>query len=231
MKKLNLYCFPHAGGSAAIFKKWENGLTPSIRMIAPELAGRGRRIGDKLYKDHKEAVNDIISNIDLDQPFALLGHSMGAMLAFEVTRKLQLQGLPVPLHLFLVGRGAPSKSPPSGKDYHALSDEAFKQKLKELGGTPEGFFTDPQLFNFFLPLLRSDFTIAENYFFDRPILPLKTRMTVMLGKTEDISSDRINAWKHHAMHPIKIRYFNGGHFFLHDQFMEVCELINGELSK
>lgn len=109
--KIRLFCFPYAGGSSLIFRTWEEALGPTIAVCPAHLPGRGRRLSEKPYTSAHtlvEAVADaIISHLDL--PFAFFGHSMGALISFELARHLRRLNRPSPVHLFLSGRAAPNQ--------------------------------------------------------------------------------------------------------------------------
>lgn len=142
MKKIKLYCFPHAGGSSASYNKWRLYLDKHIELVPVELAGRGRRIYDPLYASIEEAINDVYNSIKSDlghHPYAFFGHSMGNMMAYELAYKIRQNHHPEPVHIFFSGRGAPDVPDEVENNYHLLPEEEFKNKIIELGGTPRNF--------------------------------------------------------------------------------------------
>src|SRR5579872_323593 len=183
MKEIRLFCFPYAGGSGVIYNTWQRRLAPGIRLIPVELAGRGRRMHEPLYKDADDAVSDALSMIRdgiRQSDYALFGHSMGCMIAYGVTQRIREQGLRPPLHLFFSGRGAPHVDRPDEKKFHLMSEEAFRKEVIGLGGTPPELFDQPELLQLFLPLLKNDFRISESADRDKAIRPLDTDITVLL---------------------------------------------------
>jgi surfactin synthase thioesterase subunit len=230
-KVTRLFCVPYAGGSATIYKKWKPYLADSIELIPIELAGRGARMMDPLYSEVKDAVADIFEIIKhkIDTPYAFFGHSMGALLVYELTRTIRENGLREPEHLFFSGRGVPNIRPIKDKNYHLLDDEEFKGRLLELGGTPKEFFEHPELMEVFLPLLRNDFRLASVSYEDREVVPFQCDITVLVGKDEEISASRLVHWKDHTTGQCTIEMFNGGHFFIHDEFQQVSSIINTKL--
>ncbi|SHJ15824.1 thioesterase II family protein [Aquimarina spongiae] len=232
MNKLKLFCLPYAGGSAAIFNKWKEFIDDTIEIIPIELAGRGSRIQAPMYTSVSEAVDDIFEIVKegiTDGPYALFGHSMGAMLAYELTTKIATQGLEGPQHIFFSGRAVPHIKMREDKKYHLLDEENFKKQVRKLGGTPPEFFKHPELLELFLPLLRNDFMLAATDYSNREIVPHSCNITVFLGKEEDMTHEQADGWKLHTEGVCSIHYFNGGHFFLNQYAKEMVELMNTTL--
>jgi len=232
MKKLNLFCFPYAGGSAAVFNPWRRYLHRQIELVAVELAGRGKRIYDPHYGQLSDAVEDVFGIVKdkLDEaPYALFGHSMGGVIAYELAQKIRTLPCSQPVHMFFSGRGAPHI--PAGDDdpYWQLPDHEFKEKILELGGTPGEFFQHPELLEVFLPLLKNDFRIAELYRGTEAVNPLETDITVFIGKEEEVTEERMVGWKAHSKGLCSIHFFNGGHFFVNEQTQKVVKIINNTL--
>ena len=226
-KRIKLFCFPYAGGSSAVYSKWSgliNKRLIDLRMI--ELAGRGIRMQEPLYKDVDEMINDIFTQIqpELDDgPFAFFGHSMGAMIAYELTRKLQQEQLPLPVHVFFSGRGAPHIK--KGRMFHNLEPEDFRRELILLGGIPDGFFDNEELAALFLPILRNDFRLSEIAPFEEKITPLDSNITIFIGASEDLSPDQRSGWNQHTKGNCRIYEFDGGHFFINEKALPVIRII------
>jgi medium-chain acyl-[acyl-carrier-protein] hydrolase len=232
MDKIKLFCFPYAGGSALIYKKWKAFFDHRIELCPIELAGRGTRIIESLYGSCEEAVEDLYGIIKPEiasSPYALFGHSMGAMLAYELARKIRKTGRNPPAHLFFSGRAAPHIPMEEEKKYHLLSQETFEKKVLELGGTPPEFFQHPQLTEMFLPLLRHDFRLAATDFDFEIIAPFDCDITVFLGKEEDMAPEQADGWKRHTHGVCSIHYFDGGHFFINQSGPAISRLIGKTL--
>jgi surfactin synthase thioesterase subunit len=233
MLKLKLFCFPYAGGSAVIYNNWRKYLSPSIELMPIELAGRGKRYNDLLYNSINEAVEDVFNTIKVDitnHSYAFYGHSMGALLAYELARKIKLMKMPEPKHVFFSGRGAPHVKNEKDKKYHLMDNEEFKEEVIKLGGTPPEFFEHKELIDFMLPMLKNDFRLADVTFCDREIEAFDFDISVFLGKDEDeINSEQIDGWKNHTNGLCSIYHFNGGHFFILDEIRHIVELINKTL--
>lgn len=232
-KKIKLFCIPYAGGSAVIYSKWKAYLPDTIELCPIELKGRGARIVEPRYENIDEAVQDIYDQI-LPQiqyaPYALFGHSMGAMLCHELALKLRSEDVNQPKHLFFSGRSVPHIKMKEDKKYHLLSEEDFKKKVKTLGGTPKEFFDHPELMELFLPLLRSDFKLASTDLSLEVIVPFNCDISVLLGKDEDMTAQQAHEWKDHTKGLCTTYYFNGGHFFLNNEVESITRIIARDLN-
>ena len=224
--KVKLFCLPYAGGSAVIFNRWKPYLQNGIELRPIELAGRGRRIQEAPYKNWSEAVEDVFRTIKdemYESRFMLFGHSLGAILTYELTQLIRKNGLPQPDHVFFSGAGAPHLR--ERKNYHLLNDEEFKDKVLKLGGTPQEFFDHPELMDIFVPLLKNDFKLVEAKSF-LEITPLEDDITVLLGKKDDLTSEQCEEWKKYTQGNCQLRYFEGGHFFINEEIKAITTMIN-----
>lgn len=232
MKKIRLFCFPHAGGSAASYNKWRLYMDKHIELIPLELAGRGRRVYDPLYNSIDEAIDDILKMIKSDLghgPYAFFGHSMGAIMSYETALKIRQLNYPEPIHIFQSGRGAPDIPDAEDHNYHLLPEEEFKTKIVEMGGTPKEFFEHPELMEMIMPMLRSDFKLAETYRLRTEVMPFDYDLSVMVGKDEDVTAEQMFGWRKHTKKLCTLYYFEGEHFFLNDEVERVVSIINHTL--
>jgi surfactin synthase thioesterase subunit len=229
MEVIKLFCLPYAGGSAMMYNQWKQYLRPGIQLVPIELAGRGKRIHEGLYDNIGEAVEDVFAIIKPTighGSYALYGHSMGALIAYELAQKIGAMGFGLPLHIFLSGRGAPHIKRADEKMYHLMDNEGFKKEVVELGGTPPDFFHHPELLELFMPMLKNDFRITETILSGGNIEPLDCALTVFSGITDDLTAAQCEEWKLHTKRGFHLHYFNGGHFFIHDAGAQVVQLIN-----
>lgn len=234
MTKVKLFCFPYAGGAAASYNQWKQYLDPYIEFRAIELAARGRRMREPNYKSIDNAVDDvfnIIKNELTQEPYVLCGHSMGTMIAFELAYKIKEQGLPGPIHIIFSGRCAPHIPRDNKRTLHHLPDDEFKKEMLEMGGTPKEFFEHPELMEVFLPLLRGDFTLTETYVHPPKDAPLDVDFTVLSGKQDEDTTEEVEAWRIHTTGNCDIHYFEGDHFFIHDETEKVLDVINNAVRK
>lgn len=227
-----MFCFPYAGGSSAVFNRWRQWLDKNIQLKPVELSGRGKRIYDPLYNNLEEAVDDLFQLLSRElkqQPYAFFGHSMGGIISYELAYKIREKNLPPPLHLFFSGRGAPHIPCEDSEMWYNLPDEEFKHKVIELGGTPKEFFEHPELLEVLVPMLRSDFKMAETYRHPGEINPFDQDITVFLGKDEEVTAEQVHGWKEHTRKNCAIHFLEGGHFFVNSQTQKLLKIINTTL--
>jgi medium-chain acyl-[acyl-carrier-protein] hydrolase len=212
---LRLFCFPYAGGSAVIYRAWPDELSSSVEVCPVLLPGRGGRLGETPY-EHLEPLLDSLKDAILpylDRPFAFFGHSMGAMIAFELARRLRREHGIEPIHLFVSGRRAPQVSDPSAPT-HNLPQEEFLEELRRLDGTPREVLENQELLSLVLPVVRADFSIVENYLYT-PERPLDCPISAFGGlEDQDVTRENIEAWRHQTVSSFSLRMLPGGHFFL-----------------
>lgn len=231
---LSLICLPYAGSSAQVYKRWAGKLHPSLRLIPAELAGRGSRAAEPFYENAAEAVQDLLPLLRETalgaEPYALFGHSMGSMLAYELLHALREESLPMPVAAFLSGRGAPQCEHDLGCRIHELPDDEFLEEVRQLGGMPAELFQHRELLDLFLPILRADFKLVGEYEHQmRPPLPL--RLTVLSGREDAFVKGPLSEWEPYATGGCDCILFDGGHFFVHEHEKDVVALINKKLTE
>ncbi|CAI8733239.1 MULTISPECIES: thioesterase II family protein [Bacillus] len=227
MDKIRLFCFPYAGGSSNIYMKWKKYLANSIELCPIELAGRGKRYSEPLNDSIEEIVDDIYEKIKLDvdqSPYMLYGHSMGSLIAFELSHKLQSSNHISPLNIFLSGRKAPQFN--INKKSYQLSNDEFKELIYQIGGTSKEILNDPNFSDLFLPILRSDFKAVETYVYKEKFEKLNSDLSLMIGKEDEIDINEIIPWRELTRRGSTVYRFNGGHFFIHENTVEITNIIN-----
>ncbi|HUQ55216.1 thioesterase II family protein [Lentzea sp.] len=213
-----VFCFPYAGGSARAYVSLRQALREVADLHLIELPGRGGRIRDRPTDRLAPLLDDLVPALlpHLDQPIVLFGHSLGAVLAFEIARLLRRRHGTVPARLIVSGHRAPHL-PLREAEIHHLSDDAFVARLRELNGTPEEVLRNEDLMRMLLPALRADFTVSERYRFS-PDDPLDCPISVYGGtKDPDIPVTDLHAWSWHTTRRCRVDLFTGDHFFLHTQ--------------
>lgn len=214
--RLRLFCFPYAGGSAAAYSRWPDRLPATVDVRPVQLPGRWNRIREAPLTRFDElirALQDVLPP-HLDCPFALYGHSMGALLAFETARWLRECRLPQPLHLFVSGRRAP-QIPDDDLPAPDLDHDAFLERLGELNGTPGEVLRQPELMTLLLPTIRADFAVCRSYSYV-PGPSLECPLTVFGGANDKESAEgRLEAWRMHTTGPSTVYTLPGDHFFIH----------------
>jgi len=213
--EMRLFCFPSAGGGVAQLYSWFKGLPSNVEMCPIQLSGREERRQEPPIRRMDVLVAAVADALEpaLKMPYALFGHSLGALVAFELARELRRRRLPPPARLFVSSRDAP-QLPPRFSPIHHLPDAEFIERLAaRYGPIPPAILSEPELMNMFLPVLRSDMEILETYSY-RPELPLELDLSVF-GGTSDPSVDKIglSSWAEQTSLPLAIRMFPGDHFF------------------
>jgi medium-chain acyl-[acyl-carrier-protein] hydrolase len=229
---LRLFCFPYAGGAANVFHQWSSLLPPSIEVCAVQPPGRGSRLLEEPFTDLVELVRAAAGALlpYMDRPFALFGHSMGALVAFELARLLRREWLRGPLCLFVGGRCAP-QIPETRPPLHALPEPQLLKELELMNGTPEEVLAHPDLMKLMLPLLRGDFSVAETYrYTDEP--PLDCPITAFGGLGDvGVSRQGLEAWEAQTRVAFSLHMLAGDHFFLHTAERSLLDVVASEMAR
>jgi medium-chain acyl-[acyl-carrier-protein] hydrolase len=225
-KGLRLYCFSYAGGSAGVYKSWINNIH-GINVYPVQLPGREQRTGESLLKSVNEIIDSIINSIYPfieETSFAFFGHSMGALIAFELTRELMKRNLNLPVHLFVSGANAPHLPSRSPIMYN-LPDKEFIQELKNYNGTVPEIFENEEFIDFLMPLLRADFSVVDLYEY-KDGLHFTVPITA-LGGTKDpyVNEEELSAWKRYTTGPFSQIMYEGDHFFISTKEMLITKKI------
>ena len=186
-----LFCLPHAGASAATtYRSWDAELSDLVRVIPLELAGRGRRAGEPAYPSMRAAAWDCAHEVIAaarSAPFALLGHSIGGLLAYEVDAALLELGARRPAAVAVSGTAAPTRTARPAP-IHALPDDGFLAAVEQFGGVPQIVLEHPAAREYHLSILRSDFRIFERYEPARPPHRLAGALLVMHAAHDPVTA-------------------------------------------
>jgi surfactin synthase thioesterase subunit len=203
-----------------------------IELCPIQLPGRENRRSEPPFNRLKSLIQTLTPLIApyLDIPFAFFGHSMGALLSFELIRELRRQNLPSPMHLFLSGHPAP-QIPDFEPPIHTLPEPQFIEALRKLQGTPEAVLQDSELMQHYLPILRADFAMLETYFYVKEA-PLNCPISVF-GGLEDkrVSLAALEAWREQTTQGFTVNQLSGDHFFLQLSQKELLKLVLEKFSK
>lgn len=210
-----LICFPYAGGSSHIFRRWQASLCQHVEVVAVELPGRGRRYTERLCYRLPELINELMNPIlpYLDKPYCFFGHSMGALIAFEMAHALRKNILPEPEHIFVSAHPAPNvhKREPA---MHKLPEGEFIKKLKEMNGMPEEVLNNRELMELMMPILRADFSVCETYMY-KPGLRAECPITAFGGLADDgIRLDELESWAEMTNSSFELNLLPGDHFYI-----------------
>jgi len=228
---LRLFCFPYAGGGASVYRKWPSSLPADVQLLAAQLPGREARFVEPPLRDIQSVLGHLVAAIEpiLDRPFVFFGHSLGALIAYELAKLLRSLGLRMPEHLFLSGRRAPS-IPIGRRSFHDLPDDELIQEIRALSGTSEGVLENGELMKLVLPTLRADFAIHDTYRY-REEAALDVPFSIF-GGLDDIATSRENlfAWQTMTNRGAQLILFQGGHFFIDEARDEVLAAVERTLA-
>lgn len=211
-----LFCFPHAGAGAASFNVFVPEMPADMELAALTLPGREQRLRDAPFTRLPPLIEHLTAAIEphLDLPFVFVGHSLGALIAFELTRSLRRSRLRAPSALLVSGRQAPhlpDRRPP----VHHLDDEVLIEELKAYAGTASAALADRELMELVLPVLRADLEMGATYTY-AAAEPLATPILALGGVQDpDVTEEELEAWGRHTKSEFQARLFEGGHFFLY----------------
>jgi medium-chain acyl-[acyl-carrier-protein] hydrolase len=212
---LKMFCFPYAGGTSLVFKKWGDFLPPTVQVIAVELPGRGGQLREPPSVSLPALIDDLEWRILplLDKPFVLFGHSMGAIIAFELARTLRRKYARQPQALLVAGRRAP-QLPSSEPVTYNLPKAGFIEELIKLDGTPKEVLEHAELMEMMIPLLRADFQLVQTYEYQSET-PLRCPIIVYGGlQDHHVTRDMLLPWKEHTTSRCEVRMLPGDHFFI-----------------
>lgn len=228
--RLRLFCFAYAGGGATIYRSWASLLPREVELCAIQLPGREERIKDMPFTRLSPLIDHLTLAIQpyLTKPFAFFGHSMGALVSFELARSLRGVST-TPSHLFASAHRAPQVPDPN-PPIHQLSEEKFKQELLELNGTPRSVLENDELMQVLVPILRADFAVCETYAYT-PGAPLDCPITVFGGLADhEISLADLEAWRIQTRRAFQLHMLEGDHFFFHSSKERILQIVNQELT-
>jgi external thioesterase TEII len=220
--RVQLVLLHFAGGNAYSFRQMEPYLG-GFELVMPELPGRGRRMNEPLVHDFEEAVTDIYHQVLKSlhsSAFMIYGHSMGAYLAFRLAQLLEGISKP-PLYLLVSGSAGPGAQAP--KQRHLLEKTAFFEEVYKLGGIPDDVLRYPEMLDFFEPILKADFEVAEGYQLQNAVL-LNTPVFAMMGDQEELVSE-IRNWKKFTHAAFHYEILEGHHFFINQHPDKIADII------
>lgn len=224
-----LVCFPHAGGSATAYVQLARALPADFDVLSVQYPGRQDRYREAPFTAIAPLVEAVAEELarelaaDSGRPYALFGHSMGALVAFETARLLAQGDQPGPERLFLSGRGAPDCRPSAQSllwdDADVLAD------VRRLGGTDQTMLDNPEVLEMVLPALRADYRALAAYRW-RGGEPLAAPVTALIGDSDPmVTVQEAQTWQEHTSGEFDLKVFTGGHFYLNDHLDRIAATV------
>ncbi|WP_163781512.1 thioesterase II family protein [Myxococcus vastator] len=231
--RLRLFCFPYAGAGSLPYFRWPDLLPEAdLEVCAVQPPGRESRLHEPSVEELPQLLDALVRELSplFDSPFAFFGHSLGALIAFELTRELRRRGLPLPGTLLVSGSEAPSQRsglpPLSG----LRRDDFIRELSARYDGIPRQVLAQPEILDLILPILRADLKISERYTYqEEPPLPVRL---CAFGGTRDprVSEAALDAWRLQTQQAFSMKMFPGGHFFLNELTAQVVQAVHAELA-
>jgi surfactin synthase thioesterase subunit len=214
--KLKLFCFPFAGGGASSLRSWAQLVAAEIQVCLVQYPGKEARIRETPFRQVSMLADSAREGLlpYLRPPFAFFGYSMGAIVAFEVARRLRRAGHPGP-ELLIVGASPAPHCKRRETIKFNLPESEFIKELKELAGTPDEVLENVELIRLFLPAIRADFEAIETYQYDGQHEPLDCPIVAIGGSHDpDIDAAMVGEWRAHTRGEFTRHMVPGSHFFL-----------------
>lgn len=221
--RMHLYCFPHSGGLPSEYIRWGREL-PGVQVYGVCPPGRGPRLGQPPHTRMPDLVASLLDETQFAAPFVLLGHSLGALVAFEVARALRARGRAMPQRLIVSAHAAPHL-PRKPTSWDALPDAELMSIINEnYDGIPGHVAADPELMALSLPAIRADFALLDNYHY-RYEEPLAVPIDAFLGDADIIPLHHIAQWRTQTIDQFHEHRFAGGHFYFRE--VEIYGVLRG----
>jgi medium-chain acyl-[acyl-carrier-protein] hydrolase len=224
--RVRLFCFPHAGGGAATFRDWARLLPEAIAVVPVHLPGRAQRLQEPPFRALEPLVRSVAGALrpHVDRPFALFGHSVGALIAFELARVLEREYGRTAEHLIVAGRRAPDH-PMTHTAAHTLPREEFIDLLLTFNGMPAELLNDEEALDLLIPILRADFEVSETYV-HVPAPPVNCPITVLGGSRDPwVAPHELGGWARHTSGRCSVHPLEGDHFFIASARQHVLRVI------
>jgi len=235
---LSLYCLPHAGGGASAYLPWLSKL-PGVAVLPVQLPGREGRLREPPHKRMAPLIRELADAVLADgvrewqmvpehhsplttypqgrRPYAVYGHSLGALVAFELLREFRRRGEPGPVQLFVSGCVAPHTRFDDGPPVRDMAQRELVATLRRLGGTPEWLLSDPSVLEMILPAIRADFSVKETHRY-LPEPPLDVPITALPSTGDPRASQELVArWREQTTEAFELHTLVGGHFAVFEQ--------------
>jgi medium-chain acyl-[acyl-carrier-protein] hydrolase len=230
--RIRLVCFPCAGRGASLYRTWPGSLGSNVEVCAVQLPGRENRMDESPFTRFQDLVSVIAEALQplLDREYAIFGHSLGALIGFEVARRIRENNGITPIHLFASAQHAPQIPDPM-PPIAMLPDVEFLAAVQErYDGIPQEILMEPEVLSLLLPMLRADFKILEDYSY-HPDRPLACGITALGGLKDSMTGpEAMSAWGLQTQGIFRLRMFPGDHFFVQSAEKDVLDCLSSELA-
>lgn len=223
-----VFCFPHAGGGASFYKKWEEAFDGGVDLIGVQYPGHFDRIKESPATNIEELTDPICEEIEAytDIPVVLFGHSLGALVAYTISKKLSKP----PLLLGVSGRNSPQYT--LNTSIHKMDVNDLILDLYKQGGTSFDILDNFEAMQLFIPAIRADYQIAETYVLPSDAKLLDCPISIFWGEDDkDIHISAVSDWRFMTKRNFKQHIFSGGHFYLESQFKKVVNTLQQDIEK
>lgn len=233
MTQLTLLCLPYSGASAMVYSRWRRKLPEWLQLQPVELPGRGARFDEPLHTDMRALAMQLARELrpTLKAPYALFGHSLGALMACELAHAFRALGCPEPVALFASGTAAPTMRADYDRGFaEPKTDAELIEQLRTLNGTSEEVLANEELMSLTLPVLRADFLLCGRFQpVQRPLLKCPVHVHVLGGKADKATTEQLIGWSKETQGSFSVDMLAGGHFFIHEHEAKVLRVIKDQL--
>ena len=229
--RLRLFCIPFAGGGASVFRTWQESLPSVVEVQSIQLPGRENRLMETPFSNAREIAKALADAIapELDRTYAVFGHSMGALVGFELLRELRNRNAPAPAHFFASAFRAPQVENPDPA-MHELPDKEFLEELnRRYDAIPAAALESEELLSLILPGVRADTTVCDGYdYIDGE--PLSTPITALGGEADTIvKPELLEPWREQTNASFELMLFPGDHFYLQPGQAALLEYVSKQI--
>ncbi|WP_416981586.1 thioesterase II family protein [Streptomyces sp. T028] len=234
--RTTLVCLPFAGAGASFFRPWQRVAGDRLTILPLQLPGRERRIDEDPYTDTRTATEGLHGELraaldadpELPRRIALFGHSLGAVLAYELAHRLVAEpGGPELVRLFVSGSPQPAEQ--RVRRATGLPDDAFLAQVNEFAGYTHEALDDPEMRELILPTLRADVEMHETYT-PSTDLALPAALTVLRGSHDElVSREEAAAWAKVAGADFRSVELSGGHMYLTESAAELLDVVTADV--
>lgn len=231
MNTVNLFCLPFAGGNKYSYRAYEKKAPSFIKILPVEYPGRGSRSAEPLLQSIELLVNDVYNQLKQkfdEKPYAIYGHSMGALAAYLLAVKVIAEGHTPPVHLFITGAQGPGALSKEGKKTYLLPRGEFMKAITDMDGILGELLAHKELLDYIEPILRADFTITDIYRYSANN-KLHIPITVITGTEEGLNEEDILTWREETTEHVDFYQMSGKHFFIAPHAEEIINIISNKI--